>query len=330
MKLPRINVTSEQDSKISTKVKYFSGIPILETQWPFLQEQQKGWDRGNITSRAQLRNAHMDCIAKKSKSFLMKIFEISNQFCETDRRFAELEAQIPQKEIDQLNRSAVEYLKKLAVPLILLNILLYIIKALKSPRTQQDHDQVVANFLFLVLSCAPIYFILLSSIQEPTLGKPIIWVWFRTCLFCIVPPALEILKSSKKLAKNKILQTQARILVSSLCKLNGKASLHSCMSSLIQQILSNRRSQEQNQDAESDVCECKPCIQNSAQRYYELFNFIGMSFGHLESFIENNISSQELHDADIKECTDGIKRFKKRKYIIQITSGSSRRHLELV
>mmetsp|Transcript_38952 Transcript_38952/g.38563 ORF Transcript_38952/g.38563 Transcript_38952/m.38563 type:complete len:156 (+) Transcript_38952:74-541(+) len=41
------------------------------------------------------------------------------------------------------------------------------------------------------------------------------------------------------------------------------------------------------------------------------FNFIGMSFGHLESFIENNISSQELHDAGIKECTDGIKRFLK-------------------
>ncbi|CAI2358951.1 unnamed protein product [Moneuplotes crassus] len=39
------------------------------------------------------------------------------------------------------------------------------------------------------------------------------------------------------------------------------------------------------------------------------FNFIGMSFGHSESFIENHISLQELHGANIIEHIDGIKRF---------------------
>ncbi|CAI2373961.1 unnamed protein product [Moneuplotes crassus] len=143
-----MNIIGEQDSQISNK---------RDSSPSFRSNRKDGIQE--ITSREQLRNAQIDCAVKKGKSFLRKIVEIPYQFYETDRRFSELEAQIPKKEIDQLNKSAVESLKKSAVLLAFLNILLHIIKAFKSSRAQQDHEHVVGNFVFLVLSCVPIYFI---------------------------------------------------------------------------------------------------------------------------------------------------------------------------
>ncbi|CAI2373789.1 unnamed protein product [Moneuplotes crassus] len=89
----------------------------------------------------------------------MKLPKMLFQFWEADKRFKKLEAQLPQKEIDQLNRSAVEYLKKSAIMLMFLSILLTIFKSLKPSRTQQDHEHLVATFVYFIFSSTSIYFI---------------------------------------------------------------------------------------------------------------------------------------------------------------------------